>query len=195
MSNVDQTQIDRLEMQSPQGLSSAQILEFFSAQKVALSEATLRKYVQLGLLPRSVRVGQKGKHRGSRGLYPVRVVRQIATIKQKLLQGYTIEQIRRECLFLRGEMHEVEEVLGTIFEKLCLVSENQDEQVRASLSSEVDRAREMGRELVARLRKLELRLTGGAAVELGRAQAMASSGLSGHGLRSLGDLGSTSWVG
>ena len=35
-----------------------------------LSEATFRKYVQLGLLPRSVRVGRKGKHRGSQGLYP-----------------------------------------------------------------------------------------------------------------------------
>ena len=32
------------------------------------SEATLRKYVQLGLLPRSVRVGRKGKHQGSQGI-------------------------------------------------------------------------------------------------------------------------------
>ena len=44
---------------------------------VRLSEATFRKYVQAGLLPRSKRVGRKGKHRGSQGLYPVEAVRRI----------------------------------------------------------------------------------------------------------------------
>jgi len=37
------------------------LLDVFPPRGIRFSEATLRKYVQLGLLPRSVRVGQKGK--------------------------------------------------------------------------------------------------------------------------------------
>ena len=48
----------------------AQIVEAFTDAGVRLSEATFRKWVQLGLLPRSRRVGRKGKHQGSLGLYP-----------------------------------------------------------------------------------------------------------------------------
>ena len=54
----------------PDGLSTQQIVELFAVEGERLSEATFRKYVQLGLLPRSVRVGRKGKHRGSQGRYP-----------------------------------------------------------------------------------------------------------------------------
>src|SRR5207244_8115785 len=59
-----------LELEYPQGISAAQIVDFFVPRGVKLAQATFRKYVQLGLLPRSRRVGEKGKHRGSRGLYP-----------------------------------------------------------------------------------------------------------------------------
>ena len=44
--------------------------------------------MQLGLLPRSVRVGRKGKHRGSQGLYPATVVRQIELVRRLMAQGY-----------------------------------------------------------------------------------------------------------
>lgn len=70
-----------LERTRPDGLTSAEILDLLATSGMSFSEATLRKYVQIGLLPRSVRVGQKGKHLGSRGLYPTEVVRRIALIK------------------------------------------------------------------------------------------------------------------
>src|SRR5688572_32216640 len=61
-------EIDEIERSWPDGLTSRQIVDVFETRGIRFSEATLRKYVQLGLLPRSVRVGRKGKHRGSCGL-------------------------------------------------------------------------------------------------------------------------------
>ena len=60
--------------------------------------------MQLGLLPRSVRVGRKGKHRGSQGLYPATIVRQIELVRRLMAQGYTIQDIQREFLFLGSEI-------------------------------------------------------------------------------------------
>ena len=78
--------LNLLERKYAAGLSSVEILDVFASHDVALSEATLRKYVQLGLLPRSVRVGRKGKHQGSQGVYPVSVIRQILRIKQMMAE-------------------------------------------------------------------------------------------------------------
>jgi hypothetical protein len=69
--------LDAIERAHPEGMSSAQVVEVFRARGLKLSEATFRKYVQLGLLPRSRRVGRKGKHQGSMGLYPSVVVRRV----------------------------------------------------------------------------------------------------------------------
>ena len=70
-----------LERSHPSGMSVQQIVDACAAQGERLTEATFRKYVQLGLLPRSVRVGKKGKHRGSQGLYPASVVGQLQRIR------------------------------------------------------------------------------------------------------------------
>src|SRR5688572_14330462 len=79
---LDERTLSNIEKESAAGLTSAEILDLFARHAIPLSEATLRKYVQLGLLPRSIRVGRKGKHQGSQGVYPVNVVRQILTIKR-----------------------------------------------------------------------------------------------------------------
>src|SRR5262245_43973180 len=100
------------------GLTSAEILDVFARHEVPLSEATLRKYVQLGLLPRSVRIGKKGKHQGSQGVYPVTVVRQIMTIKRMMAESYTILQIKKEFLFIRSDIEQLEQLLDAIFRKL-----------------------------------------------------------------------------
>ncbi|HEY6879652.1 MAG TPA: hypothetical protein VI299_16610, partial [Polyangiales bacterium] len=70
-----------LEQAHPTGMSVQQIVAAVGSMGEKLTEATFRKYVQLGLLPRSVRVGRKGKHQGSQGLYPVSVVRQLQQIR------------------------------------------------------------------------------------------------------------------
>src|ERR1044071_5954645 len=97
---IDPETLAQLEKAHAAGFTSAEILDLFARHDVPLSEATLRKYVQLGLLPRSVRVGRKGKHQGSQGVYPVNVVRQIVTIKRMMAEDMTIERIAREFLFI-----------------------------------------------------------------------------------------------
>ncbi len=82
MGFINEKAIAAIEAQSPQGLTSAELLELCERYGKPLSEASLRKYVQLGLLPRSVRVGEKGKHRGSKGIYPVRIVRLLVLIRE-----------------------------------------------------------------------------------------------------------------
>ena len=72
--DIDKAVLERIERDHPAGMSSAAILDLLSSLGVRFSEATLRKWVQLGLLPRSVRVGRKGKHSGSQGMYPTPIV-------------------------------------------------------------------------------------------------------------------------
>src|SRR5262245_30254242 len=105
---LDAKELDAIERAHPQGLTSAQVVELFRARGVKLSEATFRKYVQLGLLPRSRRVGRKGKHQGSMGLYPASAVRRVNDIKRMMGEAYTIEEIRRSFLRFRDEIEAVE---------------------------------------------------------------------------------------
>lgn len=161
MSGIDEATLSKIEEKGARGLTSQEILDIFQTSGLSLSEATLRKYVQLGLLPRSVRVGEKGKHRGSRGLYPARVVRQILLIKQMMSESYTIEQIQKEFLFLRGELDELEDALGGIFEKLDgAMKERKEAGVSSVLAPEVKEAEHVGRDLMGRLRGIEGRLRG-----------------------------------
>src|SRR6266853_4341221 len=101
-------EFERLETTNPHGVSAAQIVDFFAPRGVKLSEATFRKYVQLGLLPRSRRVGRKGKHSGSMGLYPATAVRRVNAIKQMMAQAYTIEEIQRSFLRFKDEIEALE---------------------------------------------------------------------------------------
>src|SRR5246127_912454 len=103
---LEDRELDEIERAWPDGMTSRQIVDVFETRGIRFSEATLRKYVQLGLLPRSVRVGRKGKHRGSCGLYPANVVRQIVRIKEMMADDLTIEQIQKEFLFVRGDIEE-----------------------------------------------------------------------------------------
>src|SRR5919201_4392101 len=111
-------EFDRLEATHPHGVSAAQIVDFFAPRGVKLAQATFRKYVQLGLLPRSRRVGEKGKHRGSRGLYPATAVRRISLIKSLMDEGMTLEDIRRSFIFFRGQLDGVERALDELFAAL-----------------------------------------------------------------------------
>lgn len=118
MPQRESDEFDALEEQFPQGISAAQIVEFFEPRGVKLAQATFRKYVQLGLLPRSRRVGEKGKHRGSRGLYPSAAVRRIHLIKSLMDEGMTLEDIRRSFIFFRGQLDGVERSLDELFAAL-----------------------------------------------------------------------------
>jgi DNA-binding transcriptional MerR regulator len=155
---VEETALKRIEAEHPEGLTSRQILDFFQIHQVSLSEATLRKYVQLGLLPRSIRIGQKGKHRGSKGLYPARVVRQIVEIKRLMARDLTIEQIKKAFLFPRGELSDLEQSLSGVFATLGCAAKEQAPFLARGLSKEVSAAEGISKDLMSRLRALEARL-------------------------------------
>ena len=55
-------ELKEIESSWSEGIPSQEIISLFQDRGIKLSEATFRKYVQLGLLPTSRRVGQKGKH-------------------------------------------------------------------------------------------------------------------------------------
>ena len=157
---LDDSALIRLEKSHARGLTSAEILAVFADHELLLSEASLRKYVQLGLLPRSVRVGRKGKHKGSQGIYPVSVVRQILRIKAMMAQNYTIEQIRREFLFVRADLQLLEQTLTQIFAKLeRVLKDKKGVSIPQAMTRSITDARSLSRELLSRLRTIESRLT------------------------------------
>jgi DNA-binding transcriptional MerR regulator len=102
-----------IERAHARGLSSREILEVLKDHGEHLTEATLRKYVQLGLLPRSTRVGEKGKHRGSRGIYPVEVIRRIDEIRRAMGDGETLEELARVSA-VRGKLAAVRTTVGEV---------------------------------------------------------------------------------
>jgi DNA-binding transcriptional MerR regulator len=109
-------EIERIERDHAAGLPASAILEIFRPRGVQLSEATFRKYVQSGLLPRSRRVGRKGKHQGSLGLYPVEAVRRINVIKKMMAEGHTLEDIKRSFLFHKNHIDQLERDLAEVLD-------------------------------------------------------------------------------
>lgn len=157
---IDDPTLSQLEREYAAGLTSVEILDVFASHDVSLSEATLRKYVQIGLLPRSVRVGRKGKHQGSQGVYPVSVIRQILLIKQMMAESYTIEQIKREFLFIRNDIEQLEQMLSRIFKKLeGVLKERKQERSAQAVHRDVLDARGVSKDLMARLVAIEDKLT------------------------------------
>ena len=157
-----------IEARYPDGLSTQEIVELFAAEGERLSEATFRKYVQLGLLPRSVRVGRKGKHRGSQGRYPASVVRQIDAVRLLMAQGFTIQHIQREFMNLRSDIDALARQLSQLMASLAqAVSERESSAHGAHgahpphddvLARALDDARSGGTALIEKLRAIEQRL-------------------------------------
>jgi len=155
MSQVDDNVLVSLERQYASGLTSSDLIDVCAAHGIQLSEATLRKYVQLGLLPRSVRVGRKGKHKGSLGMYPVRAIRQLVRIKEMMAENYTIEEIRRDFLFVRTDIEQLEQTLACIFQALLSAARGRRRDATDPVAREVTRAKQQGQELVTHLSSIE----------------------------------------
>src|SRR3954451_8412870 len=108
---LEDRELDDIERSWPDGMTSRQIVDVFETRGIRFSEATLRKYVQLGLLPRSIRVGRKGKHRGSCGVYPAHVIRRVNAVKGMMADNRTIEEIQRSFARFKDEIETVEKDL------------------------------------------------------------------------------------
>jgi DNA-binding transcriptional MerR regulator len=158
-SHFGEGDLSAIEARYPDGLSTQEIVDLFAQRGDRLSEATFRKYVQLGLLPRSVRVGRKGKRRGSQGRYPAGVVRRIESVRRLMAQGFTIQDIQREFLNLRGDIDALAQQLNQLFGNL-----EQAMQGAAAIGGDEILARALGDArgssdvLVEQLRAIEQRL-------------------------------------
>lgn len=153
---LEPEELERIERDFAGGLPARQILEIFQPRGVQLSEATFRKYVQVGLLPRSRRVGRKGKHQGSRGLYPVESVRRINAIKKMMAEGHTLEDIKRSFLFHKNHIDQLERDLSEMFDGFQeqLEARAFGSEYRRTLEGEMATLKERARELVRDVARL-----------------------------------------
>lgn len=149
-----------IESQNPDGLSSGAIIGILANRGIKFSEATFRKYVQLGLLPRSRRIGSKGKHKGSRGVYPAGTIRQINEIKQMMALDYTIEEIRYHFAFVGGEIEELRTLLERILTRLeeGIAVHSPEALAVTDLRHQIATARNSAKELMARIEESATRL-------------------------------------
>src|SRR5512132_700726 len=145
-------EIERVERERAAGISSAEVVRLFEAKGARLSAATFRKYVQAGLLPRSRRVGRKGKHTGSTGLCPVSVVRRVAVIKRMMAEGYTIEDIRGSFVTVRNRLEDVEKGLAELVQELGRKARVHPR--RRQFVEELERAEREARRALDRLEKV-----------------------------------------
>jgi DNA-binding transcriptional MerR regulator len=153
-------ELSDIERQSPEGLTSRQIVDVFTSRGLRFSEATLRKYVQLGLLPRSVRIGRKGKHRGSCGIYPAEIVRRVNQVRAMMAADLTIEEIQRSFARFKEEIERVEQGVRELiagFEREAKGT-TLDPERRAAIEVEIVAAKQAAGELIRRITGVEASL-------------------------------------
>ena len=156
MEVLPSTELERIERVYSGGVPAKVILEAFRPTGIRLSEATFRKYVQAGLLPRSRRVGEKGKHRGSRGLYPVEAIRRISAIKKMMAEGMTMEDIKGSFLVFRNQLDGLERILNEVLDSFSteLAARNIGLAERRTLSRRVVGLRHRAQALIRDAAKL-----------------------------------------
>jgi hypothetical protein len=161
-----------IEAQYEHGLTAVQVVDVFTSRSIRFSEASFRKYVQQGLLPRSRRVGRKGKHKGSLGLYPAKTIRRINSVKQLMADGYTIEEIQAQFLVFTDLLENVAENLAALWVRIDGAINYLEPAPRRDALKQLGDARRDGDRLVERVGDLAravaaprndtLRLTGAA---------------------------------
>ena len=155
---LKEDELRAIESTHADGITAVQIVEVFTGRGIKFSEASFRKYVQQGLLPRSRRVGRKGKHRGSLGVYPAKTIRRINTVKQLMADGHTIEEIQGKFLHYTDLAEGVAENLTELMGRLATDIAKSDPTTRKQLERELADARRDGDRLVARLGELTQRV-------------------------------------
>ena len=162
-------EIERIEREHAQGLPARVIVDLFAARGVRLSEATFRKYVQAGLMPRSRRVGKKGKHQGSRGLYPASAVRRMNAIRQMMAQGLTLEDIKASFVVYRNHLDLAGTELTEVFDRYEKQLDGQSlaERNKKELTSRLRALRVQARELLQEISRFGSAVTARPGVDVG----------------------------
>jgi DNA-binding transcriptional MerR regulator len=162
------SEIEEIERLHPDGVSSQEVITLFQSRGVKLSEATFRKYIQLGLLPTSKRVGRKGKHKGSQGVYPVSVIRRINLVKGMMAQDMTLEEICDSFIAVQNGKEEAEASMDTLFEKITDRIERlkSDDRATGTLPKELSEAKKIARSLMKKIEMIssQLAATGATAI-------------------------------
>ncbi|MBN1654877.1 MAG: hypothetical protein JXA30_14000 [Deltaproteobacteria bacterium] len=158
--SLTEAELTEFEKSNPDGITTQQIVDIFAAKGERITEATFRKYVQLGLLPRSVRIGRKGRHRGSQGIYPATIIRRIDLVRSLMAQGLTIDEIQRDFPFLAGDIEDLSHRFKRVFSSIELAVAK---EVQSSTSDQVvlralNEARAAAEDLLNKLRSIEGRL-------------------------------------
>lgn len=150
-----------IERDCPQGLTSRQIVDLLTSRGIRFSEATLRKYVQLGLLPRSVRVGCKGKHQGSRGVYPANIIRRVNQVRAMMEANLTIEEIQKSFVRFKEEIVRVETGLRDLLDGFEREAKEPalGAARRAAIEAEIVAAKQAANDLVRRIAGVEASLS------------------------------------
>jgi DNA-binding transcriptional MerR regulator len=155
---LQEEELRAIEGTYPEGITAVQIVDVFTSRGIKFSEASFRKYVQQGLLPRSRRVGRKGKHRGSLGVYPSKTVRRINAVKQLMVDGYTIEEIQGQFLLYTDLVEGVAEHLAELWTRLGADVVKLDTTTRREAELQLAAARQGGDRLVDQLGELTRRI-------------------------------------
>jgi hypothetical protein len=155
---LDDAELRAIESGHPDGLTAVQVVDAFTSRGIKFSEASFRKYVQQGLLPRSRRVGRKGKHKGSLGVYPPKTVRRINEVRQLMADGYTIEEIQGQFLLYKDLLEGVGENLGELLVRFERDHTRLEPGARAKLHKDLVEARRDGDRLFERLNDIARRV-------------------------------------
>jgi DNA-binding transcriptional MerR regulator len=155
---LGEDELRAIETAHADGLTAVQVVDAFTSRGIKFSEASFRKYVQQGLLPRSKRIGRKGKHKGSLGMYPPKTIRRINAVKQLMVDGYTIEEIQGQFLLYTDLVEGVAEHLSELWQRLEQDTQKLDAHTRNPLHKELAEARKDGDRLVGRLEDLARRV-------------------------------------
>jgi len=153
-------ELRQIEKDFADGMTAVQIVHIFGAGGGRFSRARLGKNVRPGWVGRSRRVGRKGLHQGSLGLYPATTVRRINGIKRLMAENYTIEAIQKQFLRYRDEIEIIERGLETVllgFEE-DLGAPHFDAETKKSLKKELAEARLRAEELLKRIEGIERRV-------------------------------------
>jgi hypothetical protein len=159
------------------GVTAVQIVDAFVSRGVRFSEASFRKYVQQGLLPRSKRVGRKGKNKGSLGLYPPKTIRRINEVKRLMGEGYTIEEIQAQFLQFTDLVENVDEAVTELLGRLdaAVVSERFDPQARRGIAKDMGDLHKDAGDLVERFGAMAQRVAAPRSAQLRKSGAAGAA--------------------
>lgn len=171
---LSEAQLREIEAAHAQGLSSQELVRVFSERQVRFSEANLRRYVQLGLVPRSRRIGQKGKHQGSRGVYPIRAVRRINLIKKLMAERYTLEEIQSKFLAFQDDIDTLDDARDKLVQSFSTrIAALPAGPRRERLMTELEAVRRVASELLEAIHRLEKMLVPASAARRPRGGGVA----------------------